>query len=79
MVNSVNKAFGELVKALRKEKKWSQVKLSKTSKLHINTVYLIESGMNDPRMSTFLLIAKGLKMDSVTLMKQLIIRLQKTK
>ena len=55
----INKALGKIIKELRRSKKSSQESLAEATGLHTNTIYLLESGLHEPRLSTFLFIAKA--------------------
>lgn len=70
----IKKVLGKLVKKLREEQethKLTQKQFSELSGLHINTVHLLEQGLNEPRISTFIFIAKAFQKEPQDLMKLL--------
>ena len=60
----ISRIYGKILRTLRKKKEISQESLAENSGLHINTVYLLERGKNEPKISTFLFIAKALDLDA---------------
>lgn len=52
---------GENVRRERKKRDWSQMKLAEASTLHLTEISRIEGGSRDPRLSTIVKIARGLK------------------
>ena len=70
----INKVLGNLIRNLRKEqvgKRITQKEFSDLSGLHINTIHLIESGINEPKISTFIFIARAFNREPEELMKLL--------
>lgn len=62
------KLIGDIIRELRLLKKMSQSKLAEDSSLHIKTIYNIEGNIQEPKLSTLYLLAKGLKLDFMMLM-----------
>ena len=70
----IKKVLGKLVKKLREEQqanKLTQKEFSELSGLHVNTIHLLEQGINEPRISTFIFIAKAFNREPEELMKLL--------
>ncbi|MEM7174138.1 MAG: helix-turn-helix transcriptional regulator [Bacteroidota bacterium] len=60
-----------MLRKMRKQRKLSQDQLATISGLHINTIYLLEKGLNEPKLSTFFFIAKAFDLTPMELMKML--------
>ena len=56
----IKKAFGEVIRKLRKTLNMSQRKLAKRSEIHVNTIQLVELGLVEVKLTTLFFIAKGL-------------------
>ena len=71
----IKKVLGKLVRKLREEHEvnrlMTQKEFSELSGLHVNTVHLLEQGVNEPRISTFIFIAKAFNREPEELMKLL--------
>lgn len=68
----INTTLGLMLRRLRKKRNLSQEALAEISGLHINTIHLLEKGLNEPKLSTFLFIAKALDITPIQLMEMLI-------
>lgn len=53
-------AFGLALTKLRKEKKWSQMKLAAEAGLHLNAVSNLERGERSPSLYTVFVLARAL-------------------
>jgi transcriptional regulator with XRE-family HTH domain len=53
-------AFGLTLAKLRKEKKWSQMKLAAEAGLHLNAVSNLERGERSPSLYTVFVLARAL-------------------
>jgi transcriptional regulator with XRE-family HTH domain len=58
----IEEAFGKVIKELRLEQDISQEKLAEKSELHLNSISLLERGINQPTISTIFAIAKAFGM-----------------
>jgi len=70
----IKKVLGNLLKKLRTKKAHSrltQKEFSEVSGLHVNTIHLLEQGANEPRISTFIFLAKAFDIEPEELMKLL--------
>ncbi len=67
----IKKAMGLLVREIRKKMKISQAELAARSGVHINTIHLLESGENEPKLSTLFFIVKGMDMKEEEFMERL--------
>lgn len=62
--------IGKRIKIVRKLKGLSQTQLAVMSKIHLNTVYLLESGsLSDVRLETVLNICKALGLDPSSVLR----------
>ena len=74
MSMAVKKVLGKLVRKLREEQetnRLTQKEFSELSGLHVNTIHLLEQGVNEPRITTFIHIAKAFNREPEELMKLL--------
>lgn len=55
--------LGELIRAVRKEKGWSQDELAERSGLNASTISLLERGKHAPELGTLMRIVEALGMD----------------
>ncbi len=70
----IKKVLGSLVRRLRKEhnnNNMTQKEFAEVSGLHINTIHLLERGVNEPKVMTFVYVARALDMEPEKLMKLL--------
>lgn len=67
----IHNTLGLMLRKMRKQRKLSQDQLATISGLHINTIYLLEKGLNEPKLSTFFFIAKAFDLTPMELMKML--------
>lgn len=68
-LNIIKSKLGEVIKDLRKARNLSQEELANLSELHINTIYLLEKGKIEAKISTLLFLAKGLQLELDTFCK----------
>ena len=61
MLSELPEAFGEVLRAHRAHKKWSQMKLANEAGLHLNQIGNLERGKRSPSLQTVFLLAKALK------------------
>ena len=54
--------LGILIKELRQENKMSREQLARKTELHINTIYLLENGKIEAKLTTLFFLAKGFDM-----------------
>ncbi|WP_158994307.1 helix-turn-helix domain-containing protein [Mucilaginibacter sp. L196] len=54
-------AFGQKVRAIRKEKKFSMQYLANMADIEISQIYRIETGKINPKLSTIIFIARALE------------------
>ena len=54
--------IGKTIQRLRKEKGWSQLRLSREADVSLVTLHQVEQGINQTRTTTFIAIAQGLGM-----------------
>jgi len=66
-----SKDFGIVLKELRKESKVTQEGLAELTGLDPTYISLIERGLRNPTLNTFMKIAEALKIDPSVLMKKL--------
>lgn len=57
---TIEEAFGEVIRALRKEKQFSQEKLAEISSLDRSFISLLEGGKKQPSLITIFQLAKAL-------------------
>jgi transcriptional regulator with XRE-family HTH domain len=57
----VSVQIGNIIKGFREAKNFSQEKLAEKSLLSLKTIYRIENGLIDPKLSTLISISKGLE------------------
>ncbi len=70
----IKKVLGSLVRKLRQKHstgKLTQKQFSELSGLHINTIHLLERGINEAKMTTFIYVARAFEMEPEALMKLL--------
>lgn len=70
----IKECLGKLVRKLREECKTgrlTQKEFSELSGLHVNTIHLLEQGLNSPKLETFIFIAKAFEKEPQDLMKLL--------
>lgn len=67
----IKKVIGGLVREQRNKQNLSQADLAARSGVHINTIHLLESGQNEPKLSTLFFIAKGMNLDEQEFMSLL--------
>ncbi len=75
MAKNYSKDFGIVLKELRKESKVTQEGLAELTGLDPTYISLIERGLRNPTINTFMKIAEGLNIDPSILMKKLSNRL----
>lgn len=56
-------AFARVLKAQRKKKGWSQMKLAAESGLHLNQISNLERAQRSPMLQTVFLLCDALKVD----------------
>jgi transcriptional regulator with XRE-family HTH domain len=61
MNKKIGKLFGELLKELRNSKNLTRDILSEKSQMHVNSIYLLEKGINEPKLSTIIYLAEALE------------------
>lgn len=61
---TIEKAFGEVIRELRKANKISQEKLAEISKLDRSFISLIECGHKQPSLITIYQLAKAVKLSA---------------
>lgn len=63
----VSVQIGNLIKTFREEKNLSQERLAEKSQLSLKTIYRIENGLIDPKLSTLISISQGLEVPLSTI------------
>ena len=58
--NGLPDAFGDVLKELRANKKWSQMELAAKAGLHLNALSNLERGRRSPSLYTVFVIARAL-------------------
>ena len=51
----------QTMRTLRQKKSLSQENVAEISGLHVNTIHLLEKGKSEPKLGTFIYIAKALE------------------
>jgi transcriptional regulator with XRE-family HTH domain len=62
--------LGKLIKTKRETQNISQKELALRSELSMKTIYRIENGLKDPKLSSVFLIAKALNLSLAQLFKE---------
>lgn len=62
-MNIMKNILGKITKELRKAQGMSQKELADRSELHVNTIFLVEIGAVEVKLSTLFFLAKGLNID----------------
>ena len=75
MAKNYSKDFGIVLKELRKDSKITQESIDELTGLDPTFISLIERGLRNPTINTFMKIAEGLNIDPSILMKKLSNRL----
>ena len=57
------KTFGDCIRAVRKERKMTQIELAKASGLSVNSIRLYESGKHNPKMDSLKQLADALEVE----------------
>lgn len=68
----INSTLGLMLRKLRRKRNLSQEAVAEISGLHINTIHLLEKGLNEPKLSTFFFLAKALEITPIQLMEMLV-------
>lgn len=63
------KRFGENIRRIRLEKKWSMEYLANQADVELSQIYRIEKGKINPKLTTIMLLLKTLEVDFEELMK----------
>jgi transcriptional regulator with XRE-family HTH domain len=69
VMNDLSRKFGENVRALRNEKKWSQTRLAERSGLHWSYISRVERGVCMPRLTNVEKIARALRVQPSRLLQ----------
>jgi transcriptional regulator with XRE-family HTH domain len=79
MSKKIGVIFGKLLRELRTKQKLARDLLSERSQIHVNSIYLLEKGDNEPKLSTIISLAEGLQMPTEELIRQLCQKLEADK
>lgn len=63
-------AVGQRIRAVREDRKMSQVQLGEVAGLDHKTIHRIEYGVSDPSLSSLLLIAAALRIPATELLRE---------
>ena len=69
-IMSIEAAFGQVLRAKRKELGFSQESLALEAGIDRNFVSLLERGLNQPSLTTIFKIAKALQVDPAYMLKE---------
>ena len=68
MSQDVNRCFGQAVRRMRQQRRWTQEFLAERTNLNRNFLSLVERGARSPTLNTVARLAKGLDMSIAELM-----------
>jgi transcriptional regulator with XRE-family HTH domain len=70
ILNSLPDAFGEVLRGLRKSKKWSQMELATKAGMHLNALSNLERAKRSPSLHTVFVIARALEIPAAKLVAE---------